>query len=108
MPLFAHVTPQGMIMDVQENADVGDYKARWGRLVDTAWADHVFKKVPPGTRHNAIDNGDDTFTNPVILESEPQPKTLTPQEDIDAKLQAIAEHLGVDLDKAVADVLAAK
>jgi hypothetical protein len=66
MSLFAHIFG-GEVLDPQPADDLAAYRAIYHDDVIAAWdeAGHVFKQVPEGTEHNAKDNGDGTYTNPV-------------------------------------------
>jgi hypothetical protein len=58
---YAHVDG-ARVLDVQEDATLDDYKARFSHFVNGDWASHAWKEVPEGTSHWAIDNGDGTYT----------------------------------------------
>lgn len=81
MATFAHIAPgSSEVLDPRIAGSIEEYKASWGELAETTWADHTFKQVTDGTVHGAIDNGDGTFTNPVVVAPAPMPKALNKAE----------------------------
>lgn len=73
MSLFAH-TETGFALDPQENASADEYRTRFAEGVSQGW---TVTEVPSGTQHGAKDNGNGTFTNPVVSTPTPQPRILS-------------------------------
>lgn len=64
----AHVET-GQALDVQSCQTTADYLKRYTAAVTAGWVASI---VPDGTLHNAVDNGNGTFTNPVVRTPPPQ------------------------------------
>jgi hypothetical protein len=84
MAFFAHVDGSNRVWDVQADATINEYKARFPQQVGGVWADHVFKEVTAGTVHWAVDNGDGTFTNPVVVINPPIARNASSSEVLSA------------------------
>jgi len=65
MSLWAHVS-NSQVLDPQAANSEAHYVNRYTSEIVLAWAvaGHTFKEVPVGVQHNAVDNGDGTYTNP--------------------------------------------
>lgn len=46
MPMFARITPQNIVMDVQEDPDLTTYMKRWGTLPQTLWVGSTYVQLP--------------------------------------------------------------
>lgn len=67
MTTFAHIAPNSNeVLDPRPYDTEETYKASFGGVAESLWADHVFKEVPDGTLHGARDNGDGTYTAPFV------------------------------------------
>lgn len=65
MAMFGRKT-RNQILDVHENTNLEQWRNRFTSEVVYNWtmAGDIFKEIPYGVIHNAIDNGDGTYTNP--------------------------------------------
>lgn len=46
MPMFARITPQNVVMEVQEDPDLATYMKRWGTLPQTLWVGSTYVQLP--------------------------------------------------------------
>lgn len=66
MSIFARIV-DGSALDIQIVATINEAESRFHKDLVSTWNlnNQGFIEVPDGTKHNAKDNGDGTFTNPV-------------------------------------------
>ena len=98
-------TETGQALDPLPCTTIGNYLARFTSQATAGWQVVI---VPDGTQHNAVANGDGTYTNPVIMPPPaPQPGPIqtdittlqnqlsTLQQGLAASSPAAAQAMGV-------------
>ena len=77
MAFFAHVDGSNRVWDVQADATINEYKARFPQQVGGVWAGGPSPSL-------AVDNGDGTYTNPVVVINPPIARNASSSEVLSA------------------------